>query len=85
MIAVLAKALAQLHPSTTTYTVAFNSDGGSAVPRQRVPAGGKATEPTAPTKAGYTFDEWQLGGETYDFSAVVTANITLTATWDKDE
>ncbi|HBJ00459.1 MAG TPA: hypothetical protein DDY89_05465, partial [Lysinibacillus sp.] len=39
-----------------TYTVSFNTDGGSAVSNQSVLHGGKATMPEVePTKAGYTF------------------------------
>lgn len=41
-----------------TYSVAFNSNGGSAVDTQIVAAGGKATEPNDPTKSGYEFDAW---------------------------
>jgi len=65
----------------TTYTVTFDSDGGSEVAAQEVEEGETATEPEAPTKDGYTFGEWQLDGQAYDFSTAVTADITLTATW----
>lgn len=37
--------------------------------------------PTAPTKAGYTFDKWYNGTEVYDFDKPVTEPITLTAKW----
>ena len=46
---------------------------------------GKATEPEAPTKEGYTFVEWQLDGVKYDFSKKVTQNITLEAVWNKKD
>ena len=64
------------------YTVSFNTgEGGSAVVSQTVSEGNTASEPSAPTKAGYTFVKWQLSGADYDFSSPVTGNITLTAVW----
>lgn len=63
------------------FTVSFDSDGGSAVTSQEVADGSTATEPSDPTKAGYTFDEWQLDGVTFDFTTAITEDITLTATW----
>lgn len=61
--------------------VTFATDGGSAVGAQRVIRGQKAAPPTAPTKAGYTFDKWYNGTEVYDFDKPVTEPITLTAKW----
>ena len=63
------------------YAVTFNSDGGSAVQGQMVDYNTTATMPTNPTKTGYTFVEWQLGGVTYDFTTPVTENIMLKAVW----
>jgi len=61
--------------------VTFNSAGGSAVTAQDVLEGETATEPTDPTKAGYTFDGWYNVETLYDFDDAVTENITLTAHW----
>ena len=61
--------------------VTFATDGGSAVATQKVIRGQKAASPTAPTKAGYTFDKWYNGTEVYDFNQPVTEPITLTAKW----
>lgn len=36
-----------------------------------------------PVKKGYTFIEWQLNNEKYDFKEPVTKNITLKAIWKK--
>ena len=63
------------------YTVTFNSNGGSAVASKEVNYNTSVTKPDDPTKSGYTFKEWQLNGEKYDFSSKVTKNITLTAKW----
>ena len=68
------------------YLVAFNAKGGTPTPdAQMVQPNGTATEPTAPTKTGYTFVEWQLKGAKYDFSTKVTKDITLVAVWKKNE
>jgi uncharacterized repeat protein (TIGR02543 family) len=69
-----------------TYTVSFDADGGSPTPaNQIVNAGEKATEPTVPTKAGFTFEGWYNGATKWNFSTdVVTANITLKAKWETE-
>ncbi len=58
------------------YTVAFNSNGGSAVESQTVDEGELLVVPTAPKKVGYHFDCWD-----YDFSQAVTENTTINAVW----
>ena len=66
-----------------TYTVTFNSDGGSEVAPATVEEGEKVTKPTDPTKTGYTFDGWYLGETAFDFENVaITTNVTLTAKWN---
>ena len=70
-----------------TYTVTFDSVGGTAVASQPVNYNAKATTPTAPTKAGgYTFAGWYKdSGYTDDFvfaSDVITGNTTLYAKWE---
>ncbi len=63
-------------------TVTFDTVGGSEVEVQKVGNGGKATEPTAPTKAGYTFDGWYVGNEKWSFVGyTVSEDLTLTAKW----
>ncbi len=64
-----------------TYTVTFDSNGGSSVASQTVKEGEKATKPADPTKTGYTFGGWQLDGSAYGFDAAVTKDLTLKATW----
>ena len=70
-------------PSVVEFKVTFNSLGGSDVKAQFVKNGAKATKPEDPTREDYTFVEWQLNGNTYDFSTRVTGDITLTAKWEK--
>ena len=67
-----------------TYTVTFDSNGGSAVASQTVVAGQTATEPEAPTKEEFIFSGWYSDSElkiAYDFSSLVTCDITLYAKW----
>ena len=71
----------QTEPAVT-FTVTFDSAGGSAVDAQTVESGQPATKPADPTMDGYTFMGWQLNGADYDFTAPVTADITLTAVWE---
>ncbi|WP_300295763.1 Ig-like domain-containing protein, partial [uncultured Intestinimonas sp.] len=68
-----------------TYTVTFDSMGGTAVEPQTVDAGGKAAEPADPTRDGYTFDGWYTAdGDLYTFTEPVTADLDLYARWIDD-
>lgn len=71
-------------PVAKTFTVTFDSNGGTTVTSQTVKEGNKATKPANPTKEGYTFVEWQLSGKTYDFNNVLTSDVKLTAVWKKN-
>jgi len=62
-------------------TVTFDSAGGSAVAPIQLLDGETATEPTDPTRAGYTFDVWTFEDVEFDFDTPITADITLVATW----
>jgi uncharacterized repeat protein (TIGR02543 family) len=67
-----------------TYTVVFDSNGGSPVVSQTIIHGGTVTEPEPiPTRNGYTFKGWHRSGLLYDFDAPVTSGMTLTASWEK--
>ena len=68
-------------PETKTYTVTFDTDGGSAVDAQKVEDGKTAAKPADPTKDGFTFAGWTLDGKPYDFEQLVKSDITLKATW----
>ena len=68
-----------------SYTVNFNSMGGSAVASQKVNRGETATTPTEPTQEGYKFQGWCTDEDTtedYDFGTAVTQDITLYAKWE---
>ena len=66
-------------------TVTFNSQGGSTVASATgLDFNGKVTKPADPTRAGYGFDGWYTDADcttAYDFTADVTADITLYAKW----
>lgn len=75
-----------------TYSVTFDSDGGSKVVNQGVIAGNAATPPEDPTKEGFAFDGWYLvtvnGDETetvaespYVFATPISKSIKLKAKW----
>lgn len=67
-----------------TYTVTFDSDGGTVISETVVEEGMAVAKPTDPTKDGYLFVEWLLDGKSYDFSKGVNQNITLTALWQEN-
>jgi len=68
-----------------TWTVTFDSQGGTDVPSQTVDNGGQAVAPDpAPTRDEYKLIGWSVeptGGATYDFSTQVIADVTLYAQW----
>ncbi|WP_286148053.1 InlB B-repeat-containing protein [Neopoerus faecalis] len=68
-----------------TYTVTFETSGGSAVDPVIVDAGSTVTKPADPTKSGYTFGGWYKDSTLqtpWDFANdTVTADTTLYAKW----
>ena len=71
--------------TVSEYTVFFDSDGGTKMENVKVKSGTKVNKPKDPTKAGYTFIEWQLNGNAYDFENAVNQDIELIAKWNKIE
>lgn len=69
----------------TFYTVAFVSNGGTAVPNQKY-ANTPVTAPTV-SRAGYTLVGWytdEACTAAYDFTKPVTDSVTLYAKWTKE-
>ena len=67
-----------------TYTVTFNSEGGSSVANMSGPDGTTITLPSAPTYAGYTFDGWfaaASGGSALTSPYTLAGSVTLYAQW----
>ena len=69
----------------TTYTVKFNTNGGSTVPDQKnIMSGGKVAKPDDPTKAGSIFDGWYSDAALttlYNFDNTVASDVNLYAKW----
>lgn len=65
------------------FTVSFEPGNGQPNWGDCIGAGLTVPKPTDPTRDRYTFDGWYQGDAKYDFSAPVTADITLTARWSK--
>jgi len=81
-------------PPPETFTVTFNTNGGSPTPpNQTIEKGKTVAEPSAITKnndtaglyvgipGNYTFSGWYYNGTKWDFNTLVTEDITLTAQW----
>ena len=71
-----------------TYTVTYNSVGGTYIAPEDVIDGELLDQPTSPTKIGYIFDGWYEDPfflTAYDFNDAVGSNMTLYASWILDE
>jgi hypothetical protein len=69
---------------TTTDTIAFNSEGGSAVTSMIGADGSTITLPAAPTLAGNTFNGWfaaSSGGSALSSTYILAGSTTLYAQW----
>ena len=58
------------------YSVAFDTDGGTAIKTQSVEEGKTISAPDTPTKDGYIFIKWN-----YEFDNAVMNNIVIKAEW----
>lgn len=70
-----------------TYTVTFNSNGGTLVTSATVKYGQTVTKPTDPTLDGKVFVGWTTdaaGTRPYGFGTPVTGDLTLYAKWADD-
>lgn len=65
-----------------TYTVRFDTAGGTAAAPATVGHGSAVGAPENVTREGYRLVGWYLGDETYDFDTPVTGDLTLTARWE---
>ena len=81
------KLVLKLYYTRNSYTVTFDSKGGSTIAPQTVKYKDKVAEPKAPTKSGYTFAGWYTDnkctkGNEFSFDTKITGDITLYAKWD---
>ena len=68
-----------------TYSVTFETNGGSLIETQIVKKDDTVQKPLNPVKEGYVFDEWTYLGKTYDFNLKVVSDLKLVAKWTKLE
>ncbi len=69
-----------------TYTITFNSNGGSLITAITQDYDTVVTAPADPTRAGYTFAGWhedEALSSAYTFTTMPAENITLYAKWDE--
>lgn len=71
-----------------TFAVVFDkNDGGNQPDTKTVKEGEIIEQPTAPTRAGYTFNGWfteKTGGTQFDFTSAITSDMTLYAHWSNN-
>lgn len=86
---IVGTSVASSSASATTaalYAVTFDAKGGSAVTSGSFLTASTVSEPTAPTRTGYSFAGWAAtdGGsaEVFPYAPGVTAAITMYARWD---
>ena len=72
-------------PTPVTHKVTVKPNNGGITGVYEVEDGKPFTQPSTPTRDGYTFKGWMLDGKPYDFSQPVTGDITLEAQWEKNE
>jgi uncharacterized repeat protein (TIGR02543 family) len=74
-------------PALATYTVQFDSNGGSSISPSTFAQAGTIAEPSSPSKQGFTFDGWSTTRNnsstrvTFPFTPSVYQNLTLYALW----
>ncbi|MDI6453584.1 InlB B-repeat-containing protein [Peloplasma aerotolerans] len=70
--------------STITYTVIFNTNGGTTIEPVMLESNETVSEPHEPTKEGYEFAGWftnQQLTELFDFDSPIITNLTIYAKW----
>ena len=68
-----------------SYTITFNSNGGSEVTEITQNFGTSVSAPSNPTKPGFSFVRWFVtdSGVAYTFSTMPSSNLTLNALWEE--
>lgn len=73
--------------SLVTYTITFNTNGGTPVETENVAYNEMVEQPENPTREGYRFIGWYkglLGVTLYDFNEAIDQDMTLKAKWEKE-
>ena len=69
------------HWEIGTFTITFDSDGGSTVAPVTQEYGTKVTAPEDPVREGYTFVQWNKDGSKYEFTTMPGEDVSLKAVW----
>lgn len=69
------------HWAINSYTISFDSKGGSEVPSITANYGTALTEPDAPVLDGYSFGGWFHAGRAFAFTTMPDEDVTLDALW----
>jgi uncharacterized repeat protein (TIGR02543 family) len=72
------------NPKPTTYTINFDTNGGSEVAPITRNEGTAIAKPTDPTRDGYVFTGWfstETGGTEYEWPHTLTVSITMYGQW----
>lgn len=70
-------------PAPVEHTVTVNPNNGAPATTHTVTDGDTFAQPETPTRDGYRFVGWTVGGQPYDFNTPVTGDITIEAAWEK--
>ena len=73
--------------TTRTYTIIFNTNGGTTIENQIVVSNTTVSKPSNPIKEGYTFEGWYSDASLnnkYDFTTKVNNDMTLYAKYTKN-
>ncbi|MFI3252531.1 MAG: InlB B-repeat-containing protein [bacterium] len=68
-------------PEVTSYTITFNTNGGSSVSSVVLDEETATTTPSTPIKPFYKFIGWTFNDTEYTFGNVLTDDITIDANW----
>lgn len=68
-----------------TYTITFDTDGGSAIEQIVVKEGESVELPKEPTKEGFKFNGWLLDGQPFVPSTKIVKDIKLVAGWISED
>ncbi len=68
-----------------SYTISFDSDGGTYVKPITQEYNTAVNKPDDPTRTGYTFNGWSLNDEEYTFNTMPANDIELKAKWSVNE
>ena len=67
-----------------TFTVTFDSNGGSEVETQIVNEGEKAVRPDDPSREGYVFRGWYSDNGLFNFDTAIESDVNLKAKWSDE-